>query len=209
MPDVIVLSELELILTSCGLRNNLPQTKNFDYTRLDARSKRILNRLHAHLEKHTLSLEQFLAPVIEHVRVEASNNKSEDLALFNSARFHELLHEHGIRRSDEEYDNLNLFLCLNENTHQDMLMLRKLKVALIDVGRNEYLQSFGLKKRRPDLLEDDSLVQEKDERKKGSGSRYEEPKEEQLIEDEGFEKKSEEGYENEEFEGEAAQEQAP
>ena len=117
MPDVIVLSELELILSSCGLRHNLPQTKNFDYTRLDARSKRILNRLHAHLEKHSLSPEEFLAPVIENVIVEASNKKSEELAIFNSGRFHALLHEQGIRRSDEEYDNLNLFLCLNENTH--------------------------------------------------------------------------------------------
>ena len=90
-------------------------------------------------------------------------------------------------------------------------MLRKLKVALLDVGRNEYLQSFGVKKRRPDLHENESFEKEREEIKKGAGSRYEEPLEESQFAEEAAEKKSEEAYENEEFEGEAAaqQEQPP
>ena len=88
MPDLFVLSELELILASCGFRNSLPQTKNFDYTRLDPRSKRILNRLHAHLKSTGLTVEEFVEPILEEVQVQASNSKSETLCVMNSTRFH-------------------------------------------------------------------------------------------------------------------------
>ena len=148
LPDLFVLSELELILASCGLRNSLPQTKNFDYTRLDPRSKRIMNRLNAHLKAKGLSVEEFVAPILEQVEVQASNSKSETLSVMNAGRFNELLCRNGIRHSEEDYDNLNMFLCLNENSYLDVLMLRKLKVAILDFSRSDYLQSFGVKKRR-------------------------------------------------------------
>jgi len=98
------------------------------------------------------------------VKTKTKENKVE---LINSKDFFEILQKRGVRKKDNEHDNLKKFLQLDPN-YPSLLMFKKIIKALDEMAKNEDLMAEIQAAAMDDLTGADGLPEGEDRERLGT-----------------------------------------
>ena len=124
-----------------------------DLSQLDEKSIKILAKLMLALMELNVSLYEFFDGAIYEQLVK-TKTKQNTVEILNSKDFFELLQKRGVRKKNNEHENLSKFLSLDPN-YPSLLMLKKIAKALDEMAKNEELMQ-GILAAAGDDGEDDN-----------------------------------------------------
>ena len=142
MKDEIIINELIHDMEVFGIKEkNLRNRDGLNYSILESKSIRILNRINQYLEKEGSTLQSIFEGDIEVILVKGIDAEAE-LEIIQSDKFFNRLHEKRLKQSNNYYENICTFLELDKE-YPDYLRMDKLQKAIKEVECNEFFRSFG------------------------------------------------------------------
>ena len=120
------------MLTRLGFDEDLPESKrHLNYAHLTLQSKRIMNRFIKYLRDHKTTAEAFLRPVTIQ-QIVKSKVKTDKVDIIKDVQFFNKLKEVGVVKKEKPKKNLCKFLCIDENSYVNLLMVKKITRAIQD-----------------------------------------------------------------------------
>lgn len=87
-----------------------------------------------------VSLYDFFEGAVYEQLVKSKTKKQNNVEIINAKDFYSLLHQRGVRKSDNSHDNLTKFLSLDPNYPQ-LLTMKKVARTLDEMAKNEELMA--------------------------------------------------------------------
>lgn len=120
-----------------------------DLSQLDEKSIKIMAKLMLALMELNVSLYDFFDGVVYEQLVK-TKTKQNSIEIMNAKDFFDYLNKRGVRKSNQEHENLSKFLQLDAN-YPNLLMIKKIAKTLDEMAKNEELMQGILAAAEQDL----------------------------------------------------------